>query len=61
MGTLQGVNGIDALLQAVAKYKKKDPASPDEEECCENLFNCLCSALVRQQAPVHLRRVPTLT
>ena len=42
----KGTNGIDALLQAVAKYKKKDPATPDEEECCENLFNSLCSALV---------------
>ena len=38
---------MDALLEAVAMYKKRNPKTADEQECCENLFNCLCSALVR--------------
>lgn len=39
---LGGMNGVDAVLQAVALYKSKDPKSGDEEEMVENLFDCLC-------------------
>lgn len=39
-------NGVDALLQAVAMYKSKDPKSQDEEEMVENLFDCLCCLLM---------------
>jgi beta-catenin-like protein 1 len=30
-------------------YRKKDPESPDEEECQENLFLCLCTALLHPE------------
>ena len=39
-------DGIDSLLQALAYYKRRDPQSLDEIEMMENLFDCLCSALV---------------
>ncbi|XP_055804740.1 uncharacterized protein LOC129873635 [Solanum dulcamara] len=40
------LNGMDALLQAVAMYKSKDPKTPDEEEMVENLFDALCCLLM---------------
>ncbi|KAJ0974485.1 hypothetical protein J5N97_016450 [Dioscorea zingiberensis] len=40
------MNGVDAVLQAVAMYKSKDPKSSDEEEMLENLFDCLCCLLM---------------
>lgn len=39
-------DGIDILLQALAYYKRRDPGSMDEVEMMENLFDCLCSALM---------------
>ena len=39
-------DGIDILLQSLAYYKKRDPASPNEVEMMENLFDSLCSALM---------------
>ena len=39
-------DGIDILLQALAYYKRRDPQTPDEIETMENLFDCLCSALM---------------
>lgn len=44
-GNLHGIDGIDSILQTVFQYRKKDPASLDEEECIHNLFNCICSIL----------------
>lgn len=40
------MNGVDAVLQAVAMYKSRDPKSGDEEEMLENLFDCLCCLLM---------------
>ncbi|CAH1966005.1 unnamed protein product [Acanthoscelides obtectus] len=40
------MDGIDTLLQQLAFYKRHDPASAEEHEYMENLFNCLCSALM---------------
>ena len=37
--------GMDVLLQQVAHYKKHDPASSDEHEFMDNLFNIICSCL----------------
>ena len=34
--------GTDAILRAIAPYKRKAPAGGDEEEHCQNLFDCLC-------------------
>ncbi|XP_064611827.1 beta-catenin-like protein 1 [Liolophura sinensis] len=39
-------DGIDVLLQQLASYKRHDPVSREEIEMMENLFNCLCSALM---------------
>lgn len=41
--------GIDTLLQQLAVYKRHDPASTEEQEFMENLFNCLCSALMTKE------------
>ena len=38
----QGVDGLDLLLQIAAYYRRRNPAEGDEQECCENVFNCLC-------------------
>ncbi|KAI6654042.1 Beta-catenin-like protein 1 [Oopsacas minuta] len=38
-------NGIDCLLEAVSLYKRKEPATSDETEMVENLFDCLCMSL----------------
>ncbi|KAK7114078.1 beta-catenin-like protein 1 [Littorina saxatilis] len=38
--------GIDVLLQQLATYKRHDPANKEEVEYMENLFNCMCSALM---------------
>ncbi|CAH1369392.1 unnamed protein product [Tenebrio molitor] len=40
------MDGIDTLLQQLAFYKRHDPSSAEEHELMENLFNCLCSALM---------------
>jgi len=39
-------NGVDNLLQALAIYKGHNPTNQEEIEFMENLFNCLCSALL---------------
>lgn len=39
-------NGVDALLQALAVYKGHNPNNQEEIEYMENIFNCLCSALL---------------
>ncbi|XP_063971774.1 beta-catenin-like protein 1 [Lytechinus pictus] len=39
-------DGIDALLQQLAYFKKHDPNNSEELEMMENLFNCLCSSLM---------------
>jgi len=39
-------NGVDGLLQALAVYKGHNPNNQEEIEYMENLFNCLCSALL---------------
>uniref|UniRef100_A0A6B2EE94 Beta-catenin-like protein 1 n=1 Tax=Phlebotomus kandelakii TaxID=1109342 RepID=A0A6B2EE94_9DIPT len=43
LGTL---DGIDVLLQQLAVYKRHDPATVEEREFMENLFNSICSALM---------------
>ena len=45
LSALSDTDGVDALLEAVAVYRKRLPESPDEEECIENLFNCLAVAV----------------
>ncbi|PLB49621.1 DUF1716-domain-containing protein [Aspergillus steynii IBT 23096] len=39
---LISLDGVDALLQLLSQYRKRDPAKDsDEEEYAENLFDCL--------------------
>eukprot|EP01137_Pigoraptor_chileana_P031567 Opistho-2@19578 len=40
------LDGIDLLLRTVAPYKRKDPQSNEESEFVENLFDCICAALL---------------
>ena len=46
LGELQGMDGIDMLLQAVSYYRKRAPGDEDEQECVENLFTSLCTAML---------------
>lgn len=39
------MEGVDELLQAAAYYRKRDPATEEEEELVENLFDCLSVAV----------------
>ncbi|CAG2103895.1 unnamed protein product [Medioppia subpectinata] len=43
---LSECDGVDTLLRVISYYKRHDPSSSDEHEYMENLFNCLCSALL---------------
>ena len=38
---------FDQLLQTISIYRKRDPASSDEEEFVENIFNCVNNCLMR--------------
>ncbi|EDW34482.1 GL22278 [Drosophila persimilis] len=46
---LGSIEGVDVLLQQLAVYKRHDPASNEEQEYMQNLFNCLCSALMAKE------------
>ena len=43
--TLSTPETIDSLLRACAKYRRKDPEGPDDEELLENLFQSLAALL----------------
>ncbi|CDZ98759.1 Uncharacterized conserved protein [Phaffia rhodozyma] len=43
------LEGIDALLRVLARYRKSDPSDPEEEEFMENSFDALCSALAEPE------------
>ncbi|KAG5177688.1 Catenin-beta-like protein [Tribonema minus] len=43
LGDVGGVDGVDQLLQACAPYRRKEPSTPEEEECVENLFGTLAA------------------
>eukprot|EP00053_Salpingoeca_punica_P017231 m.165383 g.165383 ORF g.165383 m.165383 type:complete len:579 (-) comp17156_c0_seq2:2318-4054(-) len=40
------MDGIEPLLQCLARYKKRDPESSEEAEYMENIVGCLCSVLL---------------
>ncbi|KAI8045371.1 hypothetical protein M5D96_001551 [Drosophila gunungcola] len=46
---LGSLDGVDVLLQQLAVYKRHDPGSNEEQEYMQNLFNCLCSALMARE------------
>lgn len=37
---------LDSMLQQLAYYKRHNPATAEEQEMMENLFDCLCSLLL---------------
>lgn len=43
------LDGVDVVLQQLAFYKRHDPASAEEHELMENLFDILCASLVEKQ------------
>eukprot|EP00946_MAST-07B_sp_MAST-7B-sp1_P004944 g4944.t1 len=43
-------DGVDALLHAVHYYRKRNPSDASEEECVENIFSSLSSALAEPEA-----------
>lgn len=43
---LGDLDGIDALLQQLAYYKRHEPSAVEERELMENLFGVLCSSLL---------------
>jgi len=47
-----GAGGIDTLLQCVAMYKSRDPATAEEEEFMQNCFDLLCTCLMIQENKV---------
>ncbi|CAC5396640.1 CTNNBL1 [Mytilus coruscus] len=42
-------DGIDVLLQQLASYKRNDPSNKEELEYMENLFDAMCSCLMRTE------------
>ncbi|GMF57497.1 unnamed protein product [Phytophthora fragariaefolia] len=54
------VDLLDDLLRALAPYRKRDPASDDEEELVGNLVNALCSVLLVPEAQQQFRRLEGL-
>ncbi len=45
LGELEGVDGVDELLKAIAYYRKREPTGEEEEELVENMFNALVATL----------------
>lgn len=43
------LDGIDVLLQQLASYKRNDPSNKEELEYMENLFDSMCSCLMRTE------------
>uniref|UniRef100_K3X709 Beta-catenin-like protein 1 N-terminal domain-containing protein n=1 Tax=Globisporangium ultimum (strain ATCC 200006 / CBS 805.95 / DAOM BR144) TaxID=431595 RepID=K3X709_GLOUD len=54
------VDLMDELLQAIAPYRKRNPATDEEEEFVENLVNSLCSVLLVPSAQTHFRHLEGL-
>lgn len=46
LAQLDDLDGVDALLQCIAIYRRKHLERQDEQECCENLFLALFSVLL---------------
>ncbi|XP_056011706.1 beta-catenin-like protein 1 [Ostrea edulis] len=53
---LGDLDGIDVLLQQLAAYKRHDPTNKEEIEMMENLFNSLCSCLMRSENRIKFLR-----
>lgn len=53
IGSMTELDGLDTILQAIAIYRKRPLDRVDEQECVENLFLCLCSALMIPSNQAH--------
>lgn len=42
-------DGVDTMLQVLSAFRRRDPASADETEFMENVFDALCSALAEPE------------
>jgi beta-catenin-like protein 1 len=52
------IDGIEHLLEALAVYKSKAPQSSEDQEVVGNLFDVLCTCIVRARARRHLCAAP---
>ena len=50
-----GLDGLECLLQALASYKKRDPASNDEAEFVQNVFLSLRAVLLQAEGQDQFR------
>ncbi|KAF8607556.1 DUF1716-domain-containing protein [Ceratobasidium sp. AG-I] len=46
---LTKADGVDTMLQVLSTFRRRDPASADETEFMENVFDALCSALAEPE------------
>jgi beta-catenin-like protein 1 len=53
LGDLEGIDGVDSLLQCIYEYRKREELPTDEIEYPKNLFNALCAVLL---VPEHQNR-----
>ncbi len=51
-----GVDGVDLLLQAISYWRRRDPQSEEERECCMNIYNALCTVLMNAEMQDRFRR-----
>ncbi|KAI9905587.1 hypothetical protein PsorP6_014321 [Peronosclerospora sorghi] len=58
--SVTNVDLLDALLQALAPYRKKDPSGEEEAEFVSNLVNSLCCVLLVPKAQTHFRHLEGL-
>lgn len=43
---VNGVRGVERMLQVVSQFRKREPSGEEERECVENCFDSLCSLLM---------------
>jgi beta-catenin-like protein 1 len=56
LANVAGVDdGLDALLQIVSQYRKREPDTSEEQECVQNIFLSLCTALMDADNKNHFR------
>lgn len=56
---MRDMDVIDALLQILFQYRKKEDLLSDEEECVHNLFDSMVT--INRNASIHLLPNPLLS
>lgn len=54
------LEGVESLLQSIAKFRKVAPRDAEEEEYLENLFDCLCATAMLRESKEELLRTEAL-